>query len=203
RMGELIDDLLSLSRVTRAQMERKRVDLSALATSIVDALHEAHPERVVNASIAAGLTARGDQHLLRVLLENLLGNAWKFTANLAAAQIEFGSLDAEGDLAYYVRDDGAGFDMAYQEKLFKPFQRLHSPAEFEGTGIGLATVQRIVQRHGGRVWAEAEVDRGAAFYFTLARRRPLRISRSRSDLQPQPRAALSHSPPGTIPAWRS
>jgi len=167
RMADLIDGLLGLSRVTRTQITREPVDLSALATSILAGLREAAPERRVAVEIAAGVKARGDRRLLRVVLENLLRNAWKFTAKHSTARIEFGATKAAGARVFFVRDDGAGFDMAYQDKLFGAFQRLHGMTEFEGTGIGLATVQRIVHRHGGRVWAEGEVEHGATFSFTL------------------------------------
>ena len=166
-MGELIDDLLSLSRVTRAEMKRSAVDLSALANEVVAGLRQTQPVRQVEFVIAEGLIVKGDAGLLRAVLENLLGNAWKFTGKKAAARIEFGVTRNEGKLAYFVRDDGCGFDMTYVDKLFVPFQRLHSAGEFPGTGIGLATVQRIIYRHGGRVWVEAEVGRGATFYFTM------------------------------------
>jgi len=166
-MGQLIDDLLGLSRLTRARMTRKRVDLSAIAEAVLSALVEAEPSRTVSTNIAPGLVVRGDDRLLRVALENLLRNAWKFTADHSTAHIAFGSVEIDGEPVFFVRDDGAGFDMAYQEKLFRPFQRLHGVTEFEGTGIGLAIVQRIVHRHGGRVWADAQVERGATFYFTL------------------------------------
>ena len=167
RMADLIDGLLGLSRVTRTQITRERVDLSRLAQSVLEALREAEPSREVTLEVAPNLKARGDHRLLRVLLENLLRNSWKFTAKHPSARIEFGACRAGGEQAFFVRDDGAGFDMTYQDKLFGPFQRLHGTGEFEGTGIGLATVQRIVNRHGGRVWADAEVERGATFYFTL------------------------------------
>jgi signal transduction histidine kinase len=167
RMADLIDGLLGLSRVTRSQITRERVDLSRLATSVLEGLRETDPAREVTLEVAPNLTARGDQRLLRVLLENLLRNAWKFTAKHPTARIEFGECETGGENAFFVRDDGAGFDMAYRDKLFGPFQRLHGAGEFEGTGIGLATVQRIVLRHGGRVWAEGEVERGATFFFTL------------------------------------
>ena len=168
RMADLIDGLLSLSRVTRTQITREMVDLTNLAKSIVTGLREAQPEREVDVRVEAGLKARGDHRLLRVLLENLLRNSWKFTAKHRTARIEFGVVDGADERVFFVRDDGAGFDMSYRDKLFGAFQRLHGMTEFEGTGIGLATVQRIVRRHGGRVWAEGEVERGATFYFTLA-----------------------------------
>ncbi|MFB2973212.1 PAS domain S-box protein [Aerosakkonema sp. BLCC-F183] len=168
RMAELIDDLLTLSRVTRSEMHRTQVDLSALAKSICQELQETQPQRQVEWQIAEGLVAQADARLLRVVMENLLNNAWKFTSKGIRSHIEFGcELQPDGQMAYFVRDSGAGFDMAYADKLFGAFQRLHNTAEFPGTGIGLATVQRIVHRHGGRVWAIAAVDRGATFYFTL------------------------------------
>ena len=167
QMGRLIDDLLALSRVTRAELARETVDLSGLAENIAAQLQSAHPDRPVDIVIAAGMVVDGDARLLRVALENLLGNAWKFTGKHAAPRIEIGTT-ASGAGTYFVRDNGAGFDMAYAPKLFGAFQRLHPVDEFEGTGIGLATVQRIINRHGGRIWATAEVDQGATFYFTLA-----------------------------------
>jgi PAS domain S-box-containing protein len=167
RMGELIDDLLNLARVTRREMRSEPVDLSALAHTIAAQLQRNEPDRTVTVSVQEGLVARGDPQLLRLVLENLLGNAWKFTGKSPAARIDFGMTTQNGAPVYYVRDNGVGFDMAYSEKLFGAFQRLHAMTEFPGTGIGLATVQRIVTRHGGRVWAEAAVGRGATFYFTL------------------------------------
>jgi PAS domain S-box-containing protein len=167
RMGQLIDDLLMLSRVTRREMVREKVDLSALARDILADLREAESERAVDAAVADGLLANGDPALLRIVLQNLLANAWKFTSRKPEAHIEVGVDRRDGVAAYYVRDDGAGFDATYVDKLFTPFQRLHAAAEFPGTGIGLATVKRIVRRHGGTVWAEGAVDSGATFYFTL------------------------------------
>jgi light-regulated signal transduction histidine kinase (bacteriophytochrome) len=167
-MGQLIDDLLKLSRVTRAEAFHETVQLSDLAQTIATDLHQQEPERQVEFVIAEGLAAKGDARLLRVALENLLGNAWKFTAKNPCARIEFGDIRQNGNRAYFVRDDGVGFNMAYADKLFGAFQRLHSAAEFDGTGIGLATVQRVIHRHGGRVWAESDVEQGATFYFTLA-----------------------------------
>jgi PAS domain S-box-containing protein len=168
RMGQLIDDLLHLSRLTRLEMQRERVDLSALVRKIVSALCATEPDREVTFVIADDVMVEGDARLLRALLENLLGNAWKFTSKHSRARIEFGLTHRAGTPVYFVRDDGAGFDMAYADKLFGAFQRLHAMDEFEGNGIGLATVQRIVHRHGGQVWAEGEVERGATFYFTLS-----------------------------------
>ena len=163
RMAELIDDLFALSKVTRGEFRREQVELSALATTIAGELARNEPERHVEVSIAPGVHAEADPKLMRIVLENLLGNAWKFTSKTTAASIAFGVADG----AYFVRDNGAGFDMKYASALFGPFQRLHTDKEFAGTGIGLATVSRIIQRHGGRVWAEAELGAGATFRFTL------------------------------------
>ncbi len=167
RMGQLIDDLLGLSRVTRSEMHRERVDMSALVQSIAAELRRNQPERKVEFVVTPGRYADADAHLLRIALENLLGNAWKFTEKHRDAKIEFGVTEYGGRSAFFIRDDGAGFDMAYSEKLFGAFQRLHSTAEFSGTGIGLATVQRIIHRHGGQIWAEGKMEGGATFYFTL------------------------------------
>jgi len=166
-MGLLIDDLLNLSRVSRSELSMEDVDLSSTATDIASELQRSAPERRVAFSIAPGLHAQGDPRLLKIALENLFSNAWKFTVNRSPAQIEFGRTARNGKSAYFVRDNGVGFDMAYVGKLFGAFQRLHSVAQYPGTGIGLATVQRIINKHGGHVWAEAETDRGATFYFTL------------------------------------
>ncbi|MFI5399188.1 MAG: PAS domain S-box protein [Candidatus Binatia bacterium] len=166
-MGQLIQALLSLSRVTRAEMQRRGVDLSALAETVAAELRAAEPSRAVEFVIAPGVRAHGDPGLLRAALDNLLRNAWKYTSKHATARIEFGCAKKNGQPVFFVRDDGAGFDMAYVAKLFGAFQRLHAKEEFEGTGIGLATVQRIIHRHGGRVWAEGAVERGATFYFTV------------------------------------
>jgi len=168
RMYTLIDALLTLSRVTREEMRRDVIDLSALARSVATELQRTHPDRKVDFVIAPGIIGVGDGSLVRVALENLIGNSWKFTGRLAKARIEFGAVDGNGSTVYYVRDNGAGFDMAYVDKLFGAFQRLHTAEEFPGTGIGLPTVQRIVRRHGGTVWAEAEINEGATFWFTLA-----------------------------------
>lgn len=167
RMARLIDDLLRLSRVTRSEMHREWVGLSDLASSIAGELQKAEPGRQVEFRIAPALAAHGDPQLLRLVLENLLHNAWKFTSKRPRARIELGATEQGGKVAYFVRDDGAGFDMAYANKLFGAFQRLHGEKEFSGTGIGLATVQRIINRHGGLIWAEGEVEKGATFYFTL------------------------------------
>jgi light-regulated signal transduction histidine kinase (bacteriophytochrome) len=166
-MSRLVDDLLSLSRLARAEMHRQEVDLSAMAQAVAAELQAANPGRSVEFVIAPGVRGRGDPHMLRVVLDNLLGNAWKYTSKHATARIEFGCMEKDGQPAYFVRDDGAGFDMAYVGKLFGAFQRLHAADDFEGTGIGLATVQRIIHRHVGRVWAEGAVEQGATFYFTV------------------------------------
>jgi DNA-binding response OmpR family regulator len=167
QMDQLIDDLLGLARITGTEITRTDVALSALVHRVVDHLRVADPQRAVSVTIEEGVIANGDAGLLAIVLENLLGNAWKFTANREHASIVFGSDLQRGVRTYFVRDNGAGFDMAHAAKLFEPFQRLHSRGEYEGTGIGLATVQRIVNRHGGRIWAEGQVDGGATFFFTL------------------------------------
>jgi signal transduction histidine kinase/tetratricopeptide (TPR) repeat protein len=167
RMGRLIDDLLSLSRVTRTEMSRSTVNLSSMAEEIMDNLKRSQPEREVEVFIQPRISAYGDPGLLRIVMDNLLGNAWKFTGKKSIGRIEFGVTQKDGESVYYVKDNGAGFDMGYADKLFTPFQRLHPPEEYPGTGIGLAIVQRIIHRHGGRVWAEGKVDEGAVFYFTL------------------------------------
>ena len=167
KMGQLIDDLLNLSRMTRTEMRREVVDLSALAKAAAAELQNREPGRQAEFVIAEGMEVNGDKRLLMVVLENLLGNAWKFTEKHPRARIECGVTQVNGKPAYFVRDDGAGFDMAYADKLFGAFQRLHGTTEFPGTGIGLATVQRIIHRHGGQVWAEGAVEQGATFYFTL------------------------------------
>ena len=167
RMGQLIDDLLRMSRVTRAEMRREQVDLSAIVSDIAENLQQAQPERKVEFIIAPNITANGDPNLLRIVLDNLLGNAWKFTGTRALGRIEFATILRDGEQVYLVRDNGVGFDMEYGEKLFVPFQRLHAQTEFPGTGIGLALIKRIIERHGGRVWAEGELEKGATIYFTL------------------------------------
>jgi signal transduction histidine kinase len=166
RMGELIDDLLTLSRVTRAELHCEPVDLTAVARAVAAQLAEADPDRAVDIEVADGLTARGDPRLLRVALENLIGNAWKFTGDRPHPHIEIGARDEHGRRVFYVRDNGVGFDPDYADKLFAPFQRLHTSDEFEGNGIGLATVARVVNRHGGRVWADSAPNGGATFSFT-------------------------------------
>lgn len=168
KMGELIDALLEFSQINREQMKLVAVDLSKAAVEITEMLAETDPDRLVEVIIAPGLEATGDVTLLRMAIQNLLGNAWKYTGRKAAARIEFGETTLAGEKVFFVRDNGAGFDMAYVNKLFTAFQRLHG-AEYEGTGIGLATVERIIQRHNGRIWAEGSVGEGAIFYFTLPR----------------------------------
>lgn len=172
QMGQLIEDVLHLSRVTRAEVHTRDVDLSALVSLLFGRMQEADPERKVDLKLRPGVVVKGDGQLLRIAMENLLENAWKFTRHEEQASIEFGLGHQEGDTVYYVRDNGAGFDMAYVGRLFGPFQRLHRENDYPGTGIGLATVQRIVHRHGGRVWGEGAVNQGATFYFTLAPSRP-------------------------------
>jgi PAS domain S-box-containing protein len=167
RMSELIDDLLLLSRVSRSDLRRAAVDISGLAAAVVADLRRGDPDREVEVAIAGEMTASADGRLLAIALENLIGNAWKFTARRPRARIEVGAETRDGERVYFVRDDGAGFDMAYADKLFAPFQRLHDAAEFEGTGIGLATAHRVVVRHGGRIWAEGRPGAGATFFFTL------------------------------------
>ena len=166
RMGELIDDLLELSRVGRAELRRGPVNLSEVARQVIGDLRK-RSERNLEIALPDDLHVDADRRLVQIVLENLLGNSWKFTTNVAVPRIELGVQRNGGDAVYFVRDNGAGFDMRYAEKLFRPFQRLHTEADFPGTGVGLATVNRIVDRHGGRVWAEASVGQGATFYFTL------------------------------------
>jgi len=168
RMGNLIEDLLNLSRVSRSEIRKKKVNLSALVNTISNEFRQEYLNRNVDTSIQEGVEAYGDERLLRIVMENLLGNAWKFTSKLAQTKVEFGaSRQGDGALVYYVRDNGVGFDMAYADKLFGAFQRLHGINEFPGTGIGLTTVQRIIHRHGGRIWAESQIGKGATFFFTL------------------------------------
>ncbi|HEY0791484.1 MAG TPA: PAS domain S-box protein [Chthoniobacterales bacterium] len=168
RMAQLIEDLLDLSKVTRAELQSAPVNLTELVRSVADGLQGTEPERRVQWVIAPDAVApKADGRLLRIVFENLLGNAWKFVRRQAVPTIEFGAMERDGAAAWYVRDNGAGFDMAYEKKLFCAFQRLHAASEYPGTGIGLVTVQRIIHRHGGRVWAEGAVGKGATFYFTL------------------------------------
>ena len=173
RMGHLIDDLLKLSRTSRSEMKPTEVNLSELANTIANELRELAPERQVTFSIAPDMITYADAPLMRIVLENLLGNAWKFTRKRGEARIEVGTTIIDGRKTYYVRDNGTGFDMQYADQLFGAFQRLHTESEFEGTGIGLANVQRIIRRHGGQVWAEGKPDEGATIYFTLSEWRKL------------------------------
>lgn len=167
RMGHLIDDLLALSRVARQEMAQQSVNLTNLATEIVEELHYVYPDDAVNVQIAADMQAVGDRSLLRLVLQNLLDNAWKFSSMMASPQIEFGTVISNEEHVYFVHDNGIGFDMAYVNKIFGPFQRLHLQEAFSGNGIGLATVQRIVQRHNGRIWAESSEQQGANFLLHL------------------------------------
>ena len=166
-MGQIIDDLLSLSRISRRELKKQEVNLSEIAEKIVEKLQESDPDRHVDIVIGHRVTADCDPNLIEVVLENLLGNAWKFTSKQEKPWIIFDTVVQDDELVYCVRDNGAGFDMAYANKLFGAFQRLHKDTDFQGYGIGLATVQRIIHRHGGRIWAEGYVDRGATFYFAL------------------------------------
>ncbi|WP_298273251.1 ATP-binding protein [Geobacter sp.] len=167
RMAGLIDDLLVLARVTRLVLRKETVDLSALSRLIIEELKAGEPSRYVQTTVTDRMVVHGDPTLMGAVMENLLGNAWKYTRNTEDARIEVGCSSRDGETVYFVRDNGAGFDMRYGDKLFGAFQRLHSPSEYEGSGIGLATVQRIIHRHGGTVWADAEVGKGATFYFSL------------------------------------
>jgi two-component system sensor histidine kinase/response regulator len=171
QMSQLIDDVLYLSRVTRTELRDQEVDLSAVAELVVSRLQEGQPDRLVEVKIRPGVVVTGDGQLLKIALENLLQNAWKFTGKQTEPRIEFGLTQTSGEPTYFIRDNGAGFEMTYASRLFGPFQRLHSQQDFPGSGIGLATVQRIIHRHGGRVWAEGLVGQGATFYFTLGRAR--------------------------------
>lgn len=167
RMSALIEDLLSLSRISRAELVSRPANLSQIAAEAAAAVRDRHPGRNVILTIEPGMMINGDTRLMRIAMENLLDNAWKYTAKAEQANITVGSQPGEHGPVYFVRDNGVGFDMAYSAKLFGPFQRLHTESEFPGTGIGLVTVQRIVARHGGRIWADAQVNNGATFYFTL------------------------------------
>jgi light-regulated signal transduction histidine kinase (bacteriophytochrome) len=168
RMAVLIDDILTLSRISRGDMAIGQVDLSRAAREIADDLRQSQPDRRVEFVIGDGIHAQGDDRLLRVVMDNLIRNAWKFTSKHSTARIEFGVQRQNETTVYFVRDDGAGFDMNYAQKLFGAFQRLHTVQEFPGTGVGLATVQRIIHRHGGTIWARGDVEKGATFYFTIA-----------------------------------
>jgi len=166
-MALLIDDILKLSKVTRSEMDLTQVNMSEIANDIINQLHDSETERNVKFVSRDEIIVNADARLIRIALENLLGNAWKFTSKHPIARIELGVIQQKEKLVYFVRDDGAGFEMEFAQKLFSAFHRLHTTIEFPGTGIGLATVRRIINRHGGNVWAEAEVEKGATFYFTL------------------------------------
>jgi len=167
RMAVLIDDLLNLSRVTRSAVRPRFINLSAMVEEIASSLRETQPERLAEFSITPDLMVECDPHLMHIVLENLLSNAWKFTSKRDRTTIEFGQQNKARERTFYVRDNGAGFNMDYADKLFGVFQRLHGASEFPGTGVGLATVQRIITMHGGHIWAESEEGKGATFYFTL------------------------------------
>jgi light-regulated signal transduction histidine kinase (bacteriophytochrome) len=167
RMSGLIEDLLNLSRIGRSELTARPISLSQIAMEAAAAIRERHPAREVQLEVASDLEVSADPRLLRIALENLLSNAWKYTARAAQARVSVGMQNSENGPVYFVRDNGVGFDMKYADKLFVPFQRLHPEAEFPGSGIGLVTVQRIIARHGGRIWADAKPDEGATFYFTL------------------------------------
>jgi light-regulated signal transduction histidine kinase (bacteriophytochrome) len=167
QMAQLIDDMLTLSRLTRGEIKKEPVDLSALARGIAADLHTHEPERNVDFIIQDGIVVQADKRLIQAVLQNLIGNAWKFSSHHNKALIEFGVIEKPEGPVYFVKDDGAGFDMAYADKLFGAFQRLHDTNEFPGSGIGLATVQRVINRHGGKIWAESAIEKGATFYFTL------------------------------------
>ena len=168
-MSGIIDDMLSLAKISRQEMNRVEINLTSLAGSVVAELRHAEPERNVNVIIAEDLKTHGDAHLMKIALSNMLDNAWKYSRKIPDAKIEFSVIEKNGERIYYVRDNGAGFDMAQAHRLFAPFQRLHSESQFPGTGIGLAIVNRVIERHGGRIWAESEVGKGAAFYFTIGK----------------------------------
>jgi PAS domain S-box-containing protein len=167
KLSQMIDEILELSRITRCDLVFETVDMTAIANDILCSLRESEPDRNVQCKVEKDMLVKGDSHLLEVVLLNLLENAWKYTSKKSEAMIEFGSNEVKGNRIYFVKDNGVGFDMKYQSRLFKPFSRLYTDRDFEGTGIGLATVQRILQRHGGQIWVTAEPDRGATFLFTL------------------------------------
>jgi light-regulated signal transduction histidine kinase (bacteriophytochrome) len=170
-MGNLITDLLKLSKTNRSELTLANCDLSRLSSEIANGLTMANPPCRVEITIQPGMMVKADHHLIQVVLDNLLGNAWKFTSKCQAPRIEVGQIASPGEQrTFFIRDNGAGFDMAHANKLFNAFHRLHSTSDFEGTGIGLAIVQRIINRHGGKVWAEAEVGKGATFFFTIPER---------------------------------
>ena len=165
-MSQLTDDMLKLSRINRDDMYKDQVDLSDMAQSIIEELRANQPERKAEIKIAPDLMASGDKNLLTIAMRNLLENAWKFTAKCPQTRIEMGELKKDGEKVYFIRDNGIGFDMRYKDKLFQPFQRLNTDKDYPGTGIGLAIVQRVIHRHGGKIWAESEKEKGTTFYFT-------------------------------------
>jgi light-regulated signal transduction histidine kinase (bacteriophytochrome) len=167
RMAELIDDILQLSRITREELKLEDINLSEMAVRFKQEISNTAPDRQVEWDIQPGMTIRADQQLMERALDNLLNNAWKYTANTPHAKIHFGCMEKNGDTIYFVQDNGAGFDMQYAHKLFATFQRLHSPSEYPGSGVGLAIVLRVINRHHGRIWGEGEIGKGATFYFTL------------------------------------
>lgn len=166
-MSELINDMLSLSKVSRHEIMSQEINLSAIAEAIITALRHGEPANNVEVVIAQNIQCLGDSQLSEIALSNLIGNAWKYSSKKPDARIEFGTMEKDGQKVYYVRDNGAGFNMAYAAKLFEPFARLHSDGEFPGTGIGLAIVKRVIEKHKGNIWAESEIGKGATFYFTL------------------------------------
>ncbi|WP_224247831.1 ATP-binding protein [Hyalangium gracile] len=184
RMSALIDGILALSKVNRTTLVASQCDLSALARAVSEQLRAQHPDRQARFTLQAGLVDQGDPQLLRSLVENLLGNAWKFTRKRPLAEIEFGATQTQGVRTYFVKDNGAGFEMEYKHKLFGVFQRLHAQSEFEGSGVGLATAHRIIRRHGGRIWGEGQPDQGACFFFTLNELPPSVVSTA--PLEPRP-----------------
>jgi light-regulated signal transduction histidine kinase (bacteriophytochrome) len=168
RIRDMISGLLNISRIAQVEMHREKIDITALVRAIIQEHQTAEPARDAEISIEENLFAEGDANLLRIALDNLVRNSWKFTGKREKTRIEFGKKESRGKEAFFLRDNGAGFDMKYAYKIFGVFQRLHSDSEFKGTGVGLATVQRIIRRHGGEIWAEGEIDKGATFYFTLS-----------------------------------
>jgi hypothetical protein len=170
-MSELIDDILELSRITRSELHFGTADLASLGNAVMARLTQSQLEREARWQVDDDLVVHGDARLLEVAIQNLIENAWKYTRKQKVAEIHLGKTTINGETTYYVKDNGVGFDMQYANQLFKPFHRLHSPTEFEGTGIGLATVQRIIQRHGGRIWADTQENCGATFYFTLRQKK--------------------------------
>lgn len=191
RMAQLIDDLLNLSRVTTSVMRSEKVDLSAIVRSIMDELVRNSPDRKVEWVVSEREEVQGDPHLLRIVMENLLRNSWKYTSKHDHARIEFGHSENHGQIAYFVKDDGSGFDQAFADRLFQPFQRLHAVADFPGNGVGLATVRRIMQRHRGEVWAQGAVEKGATFYFTIGDART-----NAGETSPKSETAAKIPPPG-------